>query len=64
MAKRLTVPQIDGGGDEAHEIYVERHDGLILYHAASDRARTVRIGGQMHEHCGEHNGRWVYRCTE
>lgn len=58
------VPHIDGGGDDAHEIYVQSIDNqLTLYHAASDHARTVWIGARMHEHCGDHNGRWVYRAT-
>lgn len=61
MAWKPAVPEIDGGGDPDHVIYVERHDGLIPYLAQSDKRRMVFIGGIAHQHVAEHEGRWVYR---
>lgn len=55
------IPEIDGGGDPDHLIYVDGPGELVPYLSRSDKRRCVCIGGVEHAHVAEHEGRWVYR---
>lgn len=61
VATARKLPEVDGGGDPEHLIYVEQSGGLVPYLGRSDKRRVVFIRNVEYQHVSEHAGRWVYR---